>query len=156
AAIRTRRIMAQSGYSLQTNAEQHLRTRPRLASLESPEALAQTLATAQRSTLSLDEFPYEYPIEIVPACATPTSHLRQQVYAGMRRRYPDEATASVVALVEKELALISELEYEPYFLTVYDIVQYARRNNILCQGRGSAANSAVCYCLGITAVPPDK
>ncbi|WP_026637954.1 error-prone DNA polymerase [Bordetella petrii] len=156
AAIRTRRSVAQCGYSLQANAEQHLRTRLRLASLYPPETLAQTLAIAQRCAFSLDQLRYEYPDEIVPPGATPASYLRQEVYAGMRRRYPGEVPATVVALVEKELALISELKYEPYFLTVYDIVQYARRNNILCQGRGSAANSAVCYCLGITAVPPDK
>src|SRR5690606_24612202 len=156
AAIRTRRSVAQCGYSLQANAEQHLRTRLRLASLYPPETLAQTLAIAQRCAFSLDQLRYEYPDEIVPPGATPASYLRQEVYAGMRRRYPGEVPATVVALVEKELALISELKYEPYFLTVYDIVQYARRNNILCQGRGSAANSAVCYCLDITAVPPDK
>jgi len=156
AAIRSKRSVAQCGYDLQANAEQHLRTRLRLAALYPSDALAQTLAIAQRCTFSLRTLRYEYPDEIVPAGETPASYLRREVYAGARGRYHGEVPAFVAAQIEKELSLIAELEYEPYFLTVYDIVQEARRRNILCQGRGSAANSVVCYCLGITAVPPEQ
>ncbi len=156
AAIRSKRSVAQCGYDLQANAEQHLRTRLRLASLYPADALAQTLAIAQRCSFSLDTLRYEYPDEIVPAGETPASYLRREVYAGARGRYHGDVPASVVTQIEKELTLITELKYEPYFLTVYDIVQEARRRNILCQGRGSAANSVVCYCLGITAVAPEQ
>ncbi|OZI76020.1 error-prone DNA polymerase [Bordetella genomosp. 2] len=156
AAIRSKRSVAQCGYDLLPNAEQHLRTRMRLAALYPPETLAQTLAIAKRCTFSLRELKYEYPDEIVPAGETPTSHLRRAVLAGARDRFPDGVPAWVAQLIEKELALIAELEYEPYFLTVHDIVREARRRDILCQGRGSAANSVVCYCLGITAVHPHQ
>ncbi|MBO9357534.1 DNA polymerase III subunit alpha [Bordetella petrii] len=156
AAIRSKRSVAQCGYDLQANAEQHLRTRLRLAALYPPDALAQTLAIAQRCTFTLKELRYEYPDEIVPAGETPASYLRREVYAGARNHYRGEVPASVVTQLEKELSLIADLKYEPYFLTVYDIVQYARSQNILCQGRGSAANSVVCYCLGITAVAPEQ
>lgn len=154
AAIRSKRSVSQCGYDLQSNAEQHLRSRLRLASLYAPEILAETVAIAQRCTFSLRTLRYEYPDEIVPEGETPTSYLRREVYAGGARRFPGGIPATVLEQIEKELALIAELEYEPYFLTVYDIVQYARRENILCQGRGSAANSVVCYCLDITAVDP--
>ncbi|HYG44928.1 MAG TPA: error-prone DNA polymerase, partial [Bordetella sp.] len=156
AAIRSKRSVAQCGYDLQANAEQHLRTRLRLAALYPPDALAQTLAIAQRCNFSLRTLRYEYPDEIVPAGETPASYLRREVYAGARGRYPGDIPASVATQIEKELSLIAELEYEPYFLTVYDVVQYARSQNILCQGRGSAANSVVCYCLGITSVSPEQ
>ncbi|CPJ76788.1 DNA polymerase III subunit alpha [Bordetella pertussis] len=99
---------------------------------------------------------YEYPDEIVPAGHTPASYLHQQTYLGARQRFPEGMTPAVAAQVEKELALINELRYEAYFLTVYDIIGYARSQGILCQGRGSAANSAVCYCLSITAVDPAR
>ncbi|MCD0506164.1 error-prone DNA polymerase, partial [Bordetella petrii] len=156
AAIRSKRAVAACGYDLHANAEQHLRTRLRLAALYPPEALAQTLAIARRCTFSLRELRYEYPDEIVPAGETPASYLRREVNAGARRRFGDSVPQHVSALIEKELALIADLEYEAYFLTVYDIVQYARSQNIICQGRGSAANSVVCYCLGITAVKPEQ
>jgi len=156
AAIRSKRAVSQCGYDLQANAEQHLRSRLRLAALYPPEALAQTLAIAQRCTFSLRELKYEYPDEIVPAGDTPASYLRREVYAGARRRFGGEPPPDIVELIEKELGLIADLEYEAYFLTVYDIVQFANRENILCQGRGSAANSVVCYCLGITAVDPKR
>src|SRR5690606_41200204 len=125
------------------NAEQHLRTRMRLAALYPPETLAQTLAIAQRCTFSLRELKYEYPDEIVPAGETPTSHLRRAVLAGARDRFPDGVPAWVAQLIEKELALIAELEYEPYFLTVHDIAREGRRRDILCQSRGSASQSVV-------------
>src|SRR6185436_5016716 len=119
--------------------------------------LAATLDVAQRCTFSLDELRYEYPEEIVPAGQTPASHLRNLVDAGLAQRYRDKPVPpDVRELIEHELALIAELRYEPYFLTVHDIVAYARTRNILCQGRGSAANSAVCYALGITEVDPAR
>ncbi|KAG1250367.1 hypothetical protein G6F65_018765 [Rhizopus arrhizus] len=152
--IRTRQPVSQCGYELSGNAEQHLRTRMRLATLYPPEALAQTLAVARRCAFSLDELHYEYPDEIVPRGHTPASYLRQETLAGAARRFPAGVPDLVAEQIEKELGLIADLHYEAYFLTVYDIVLYARNQGILCQGRGSAANSAVCYCLGITAVDP--
>jgi len=154
--IRTRQQVSQCGYELSGNAEQHLRSRMRLASLYPPDALAQTLAVARRCTFSLDELHYEYPDEIVPPGHTPASYLRQEALAGADRRFPQGVPDSVTAQIDKELDLIADLNYEAYFLTVYDIVQFARNAGILCQGRGSAANSAVCYCLGITAVDPQR
>ncbi|MFJ2994132.1 error-prone DNA polymerase [Pandoraea sp. NPDC087047] len=144
------------GLSLAANAEQHLRTRLRLAWLYPQEALAETVAIASRCHFELFKLRYEYPEELVPAGHTPVTYLRQEVEAGAKRRYPNGLPQKVRDLIESELTLIGELEYEPYFLTVYDIVKYARSQSILCQGRGSAANSAVCYCLGITAVNPDE
>ncbi|QKH38541.1 error-prone DNA polymerase [Achromobacter pestifer] len=152
--IRTRQPVSQCGYELSGNAEQHLRTRMRLANLYPPQALAQTLAVARRCAFSLDELRYEYPDEIIPRGHTPATYLRQETLAGAARRFPSGTPDSVTTQIEKELALITDLHYEAYFLTVYDIVQYARGAGILCQGRGSAANSAVCYCLGITEVDP--
>ncbi|MCH1989615.1 error-prone DNA polymerase, partial [Achromobacter xylosoxidans] len=154
--IRTHQCVSQCGYALSGNAEQHLRTRMRLANLYPPEALAQTLVVARRCAFSLDELRYEYPDEIIPRGHTPATYLRQETLAGAARRFPDGTPDYVSEQIEKELALIADLHYEAYFLTVYDIVQYARRHGILCQGRGSAANSVVCYCLGITEVDPRR
>jgi error-prone DNA polymerase len=141
----------------------------RAAPALAPGLLAETVAIAQRCTFSLDELRYEYPQEIVPPGATPASHLRALVEQGLARRYRKENGAGpgpfspapscppeVRELIEHELALIAELDYEPYFLTVHDIVAFARSRGILCQGRGSAANSAVCYALGITEVDPAR
>ncbi|WP_278651747.1 error-prone DNA polymerase [Pandoraea pnomenusa] len=144
------------GLALAANAEQHLRTRLRLAWRYPAEALAETIAIASRCHFDLRSLRYEYPEELVPAGHTPQTYLRQEVEAGAKRRYPHGVPQKVRDLIESELALIRDLEYEPYFLTVYDIVRFARSQNILCQGRGSAANSAVCYCLHITAVNPDE
>lgn len=154
--IRTHQCVSQCGYALSGNAEQHLRTRMRLANLYPPEALAQTLVVARRCAFSLDELRYEYPDEIIPRGHTPATYLRQETLAGAARRFPGGTPDYVSKQIEKELALIADLQYEAYFLTVYDIVQYARDHGILCQGRGSAANSAVCYCLGITEVDPRR
>ena len=153
--------VAQCGLQLEPNAEAHLRSRARLATLYEPEWLAQSLAIAGRCAFSLDELRYEYPQEIVPEGHTPASHLRALTEAGLLRRYrpahfPEGAPPPVRAQVEHELALIAQLKYEPYFLTVADIVQWARAQGILCQGRGSAANSAVCYALGVTEVDPAR
>lgn len=154
--IRTHQPVSQCGYALSGNAEQHLRTRMRLANLYPPEALAQTLVVARRCAFSLDELRYEYPDEIIPRGHTPATYLRQETLAGAARRFPAGTPAHVTEQIEKELALIADLQYEAYFLTVYDIVLFARNSGILCQGRGSAANSAVCYCLGITEVDPRR
>ncbi len=156
-AIRVKKPLAECGYALHPNGERHLRSRARLAAIYPPELLAETVAIAQRCAFSLDELRYEYPEEIVPEGQTPASHLRALVEAGLARRYGEaRCPTDVRALVEHELALIAELKYEPYFLTVHDIVAFARAQGILCQGRGSAANSAVCYALGITEVDPAR
>jgi len=148
--------VAQCGFALEPNAEAHLRSRARLDVLYPPEWLQATLEIAGQCSFSLDELRYEYPDEIVPPGCTPASHLRALTEEGALRRYPAGLPAKVRAQIEHELALIAQLKYEPYFLTVADIVQWARAQRILCQGRGSAANSAVCYCLGITEVDPDR
>ena len=133
-----------AGLALQANAEAHLRSRLRLAQLFRPEWLEASVAIAGRCAFSLGELKYEYPREIVPEGHTPTTWLRALTEAGVKRRYPAGEPASVRAGIEHELALIGQLKFEPYFLTVADIVQWARSQGILCQGRGSAANSEVC------------
>ncbi|MDH4059280.1 MAG: error-prone DNA polymerase [Aquincola sp.] len=155
-AIRLKTPVAECGYALARNAEQHLRSRLRLAQLHRPEWLAAGLAIAARCTFSLDELRYEYPAELVPAGYTPLSWLTVLTERGASERYPQGVPASVRAQVERELALVQELRYEAFFLTVHDVVRFARAKGILCQGRGSAANSAVCYCLGITEVDPTQ
>jgi len=155
-AIRLKTPVAQAGRRLQPNGERYLRPIGRLARAYPPALLAATLDVAARCGFSLDEIRYEYPRELVPAGETPATHLRKLALAGLARRYPEGAPASVAATVEHELRLIAELGYEPFFLTVHDIVAFARSQGILCQGRGSAANSAVCYCLGITEVDPAR
>jgi error-prone DNA polymerase len=155
-ATRLKCTVAEAGFALEPNAEAHLRPRSRLAALVRPEWLAATLALSGRCAFSLDELRYEYPQEIVPAGHTPASWLRQLTEEGVRRRFPAGEPPAVRATLEHELALIAQLKYEPYFLTVADLVQWARGQGILCQGRGSAANSAVCYCLGVTEVDPAR
>jgi len=156
AATRLNTPVAECGFGLQPNAEAHLRSRQRLASLYPPEWLAATLHIAGACAFSLDELRYEYPEEIVPAGHTPTSWLRRLVDQGVARRFPAGMPAAYRATLDEELALIAQLQYEPYFLTVADIVHWARAQGILCQGRGSAANSLVCYCLGVTEVDPRR
>jgi error-prone DNA polymerase len=156
AAIRLGKPVAQCGQTLFSNAEQHLRSRLRLANIYPHETLHATTLLAAQCQFSLDTLRYEYPDELVPRGQTPTSYLREQTWAGAHRRFPSGIPANVQEQIEHELALIAELAYEPYFLTVYDIVSFARHRHILCQGRGSAANSAVCYCLGITEVDPAR
>jgi error-prone DNA polymerase len=155
-AIRLNMPVAEAGWHLYPNGERHLRERVRLARLYPPELLAETVAIAAGCTFSLDELRYEYPHELVPEGQTPTSHLRNLVEEGIRIRWPQGITAQTRASIENELALIADLRYEPYFLTVQDIVSFARSERILCQGRGSAANSLVCYCLGVSAVGPER
>jgi error-prone DNA polymerase len=156
AAVRLGTSVAEAGSALHCNAERHLRAIGRLAKIHPPDLLIETLAIAERCRFSLDEIRYEYPEEIVPAGETPAAYLRKLAYKGAALRYPQGIPEKVRAIVEYELALIGEMRYEPYFLTVYDIVRFARERGILCQGRGSAANSAVCYCLGITEVDPGR
>ncbi|WP_186043948.1 error-prone DNA polymerase [Burkholderia gladioli] len=155
-AIRLGRSVGECGYELAPNAERHLRSRLRLANLYPAGALEEAVRIARRCTFSLDELRYEYPDELVPAGYTPASYLREQTYIGAHGRFPNGIPFNVQAQIEHELQLIAELKYEPYFLTVYDIVRFARSQNILCQGRGSAANSAVCYCLRVTEVDPAR
>ena len=155
-SIRLNTPVAQAIAALHPNGERHLRRRATLARRYPPELLAETVRIAERCTFSLDELRYEYPEELVPAGATPASHLRALTEAGLARRYPAGVPDNVRRLIEHELELIAELRYEPYFLTVHDIVAFARARSILCQGRGSAANSAVCFALGITEVDPDR
>ena len=156
-ATRLARPVADCGFALEPNAEAHLRSRQRLATLYAPDWLARTLAIAAGCAFSLDELRYEYPEEIVPAGHTPASWLRALTEQGALRRFPTGTPPAVRQTLEHELALISQLGFEPYFLTVADIVRWARdEQGILCQGRGSAANSAVCYCLGITEVDPAR
>jgi error-prone DNA polymerase len=148
--------VAQCGLALASNAEQHLRSRGRLAALYEPQWLENTLELAGRCRFSLSELKYEYPEEIVPPGETPTSTLRKLTYAGVPKRFPGGLPDEIRAQIEHELALIRQLRYEPYFLTVADIVRWARDQHILCQGRGSAANSVVCYCLHVTEVDPKR
>jgi error-prone DNA polymerase len=155
-ATRLRLPVAACGYGLEPNAEAHLRSRARLTALYPPEVLAATVTLAGQCAFSLDELRYEYPQEIVPAGHTPTSWLRVLTEEGALRRFPGGVPPSVRATLEHELALIAQLKYEPYFLTVADIATWARAQGILCQGRGSAANSAVCYCLHVTEVDPAR
>jgi error-prone DNA polymerase len=155
-ATRLNTPVAECGLKLQPNAEQHLRSRGRLAALYEPQWLYNTMLLASRCNFSLSELRYEYPEEIVPAGETPTSWLRKLVEKGLPKRYPEGPPADVLKTIEHELALIRQLKYEPYFLTVADIVRWAREQKILCQGRGSAANSVVCYCLEVTEVDPKR
>ena len=159
-ATRLKQPVSACGLALAANAEQHLRSRTRLAALYEPQWLENTLVFAGRCSFSLAELRYEYPREIVPAGHTPASWLRTRVMEGLDKRFAPadpgnaEARADALRRIEHELALIGQLGYEPYFLTVADIVLWARAQGILCQGRGSAANSVVCYCLQVTEVSP--
>ena len=156
AATRLAKPVAECGFALEPNAEQHLRSRGRLAALYQREWLENTMVLAGRCSFSLGELKYEYPQEIVPAGETPASHLRKLVEAGIPKRFPHGLPEEHRKTIEDELAVIAELAYEAYFLTVADIVAWARAQGILCQGRGSAANSLVCYCLFVTEVDPRR
>jgi error-prone DNA polymerase len=155
-AVRHGVTLAEAGERLHPNGERHLRERARLAKLYPPELLAETVKIAALANFSLDELRYEYPRELVPAGETPASHLRALTEAGARKRWSGGIPEKMRTQIDYELALIGDLKYESYFLTVHDIVSEARRLNILCQGRGSAANSVVCYALGVTEVDPSR
>ena len=155
-AIRENTTLDRAGFLLYPNGERYLRPRSVLESFYPADLRKATTDIAKSISFSLDELRYEYPDELVPEGEMPTSYLRRLTESGMRKRWPAGVPQKVCTLVEHELELIRELRYEPYFLTVYDIVAFARSQNILCQGRGSAANSAVCFCLGITEVDPER
>ena len=155
-AIREKTTVSAAGEALQPNRLRHLRPLSEIYQTfaDAPEVVARTVEIANRCHFSLDELRYEYPEELVPEGETPFSHLEQLTWHGAARRYPDKIPSRVQQLIEHELDLIRELRYEAYFLTVWDLVRFARERSILCQGRGSAANSAVCYCLEVTSVDP--
>jgi error-prone DNA polymerase len=154
-AIRCRTTIAEAGAHLFPNGERHLRTRTALSAIYPRELLEQSVRVAERCRFDLGQLKYEYPRELVPAGHTPASWLRELTAQGMRWRWPEGTPEKVQAKIEHELSLVAELDYEAFFLTVHDIVRFARSRGILCQGRGSAANSAVCFALGITEVDPD-
>jgi error-prone DNA polymerase len=156
--IREKCTLSTAGFKLMANADRHLKPAMEMARLFAacPQAIAATQEVAARCTFSLDELSYHYPNEPVPVHKTAQQHLEDLTWAGGKTFYPDGLPDDVSRTLEKELALIEKLGYAQYFLTVHDIVAWARRQDILCQGRGSAANSAVCYCLGVTAVDPSK
>jgi len=155
-AIRLQTPVQQLGHRRLINSQQHLRTLDTLHSLYPETLISETRDIADRCQFSLDELRYEYPEEVVPSHHTANSYLRQEVAAGARLRWPEGVPEGIQTRIHQELDLISELSYEYYFLTVYDIVQFAKSRHILCQGRGSAANSVVCYCLHITEVSPEQ
>ena len=156
--IREKCTINDAGLRLEANAERHIKTSQEMARLFKghADALRRSVEIADACTFSLDELKYEYPDEPVPQGKTPQSHLEDLTWEGAAWRYPNGIPEKVRDTLRKELVLIAELNYAPYFLTVHDIVHYARSQKILCQGRGSAANSAVCYCLAITNVDPTE
>ncbi|MAT14095.1 MAG: error-prone DNA polymerase [Planctomyces sp.] len=157
-AIRLGTRVADIGEALQLNAQRHLRSLEVLRATYHglPHALERTREIAAQCRFSLDELRYEYPEELAPEGFTPIEYLRHLTWQGAEQRYPEGLPDKTRRLIEHELGLIEELKYEAYFLTVWDIVRFARSRGILCQGRGSAANSAVCYCLGVTSVDPER
>ncbi|MFA0918448.1 Error-prone DNA polymerase [Pseudomonas coronafaciens pv. garcae] len=155
-AIRHHTTVAEAGHLLFANGERHLRSLDTLAEHYPDWLLAESACIARRCTFDLDQLKYEYPHELVPKGQTSSSWLRELTERGIRRRWPNGLSTVARAQVEKELALIKEKKFDSYFLTVHDIVEFARSQHILCQGRGSAANSAVCYALGITELNPEK
>ncbi|WP_266158095.1 error-prone DNA polymerase [Dyella silvatica] len=155
-AVRHRLTVAEAAAVLFKNGERHLRTRDALAAIYPAHLMQESVRIAARCQFSLTELRYRYPAELVPAGHTPTSWLRQLTEQGIRWRWPAGPSPKMRAQIDYELQLIAELAYESYFLTVWDIVDFARRQRILCQGRGSAANSAVCYVLGVTEVDPTR
>jgi error-prone DNA polymerase len=155
-AIRHGHTLDTAGRALYPNGERHLRSLRQLRALYPPALLAESVAIAERCDFSLSTLRYEYPAELVPAGRSASEHLAALTGQGMARRWPHGVPPAVRSTIERELALIAELHYEHFFLTVEDIVRYARDRGILCQGRGSAANSAVCYALGITEIDPAR
>ena len=156
--IREKTTIDRAGRKLATNAERYLKPTQEMMRLfrNAPEAIEETLHLSDVLSFSLDELRYEYPDEQIEGFGTAQDALAHLTYEGAARRYPQGLPDKVRINLEHELALIAQLQYAPYFLTVYDIVRFARSKGILCQGRGSAANSAVCFCLGVTEVNPDR
>ncbi|MFN2359918.1 MAG: error-prone DNA polymerase [Marinobacter sp.] len=155
-ALRNHTSLENAGHCLFQNGERYLRPLNVLQRLYPEPWLRETLAIARQCTFEPGSLRYEYPPDLVPDNESPAACLKRLTSEGERRRYPEGTPLSVQGLIRKELALISEMKYEHYFLTIHDIVAFARSKGILCQGRGSAANSAVCYCLGITEVNPAR
>ncbi|TPG66210.1 error-prone DNA polymerase [Pseudomonas arsenicoxydans] len=155
-AIRHHVPVAEAGLRLHPNGERHVRSLEILQTIYPPALLDETLAIARRCTFDLGQLRYQYPRELVPQGQTATSWLRHLTDEGIAWRWPKGPKTAVLTQIDKELKLIAELGYESYFLTVHDIVRFARDQHILCQGRGSAANSAVCFALGITEIDPDR
>jgi error-prone DNA polymerase len=157
-AVRHGCTVAELGSRRFPNAERHLKSAEAMLPLfaDAPEAVYRTREIADRCTFSLDQLRYEYPEELCPAGRKPREYLEQLTWQGAQQRYPQGVPRKVGDLLNHELRLIEELKYEAYFLTVWDLVRFARNQGILCQGRGSAANSAVCFCLSITEVDPDR
>jgi len=155
-AVKYKTTIAGCSEKLIPNAQRHLQTLPhRQASFASlPGAIERTMEIADRCEFCMSQLRYEYPEGLSPPGKTQTTYLRELTEKGVRKRYPDGIPSAVLRQINHELELIEELEYESYFLTVWDLVRFARGRSILCQGRGSAANSTVCYCLGITSVDP--
>ena len=156
--IREKQRLDDAGYLLSRNAERHLLSPDEMARRwrHYPDALKQAAVIADLCRFSLDDLSYEYPDELAPGGRTAMQELTYHTWQGAKKRFPDGVDDRVKAYLQHELALIEKLQFAPYFLTVFDIVRFARGRGILCQGRGSAANSAVCYCLGITAVDPSR
>src|SRR5207244_4483729 len=156
--IREKTTIEAIGKKLEANAERYLKPAHEMARLfrDLPEAIAETMRFASRISFSLDQLKYQYPDEPVPPGKTAQQHLEDLTWTGVDKYFDGKIDATLRATLKKELALIAEIKYAHYFLTVHDIVHYARSQKILCQGRGSAANSAVCYVLGITSVDPTK
>ncbi|MEZ6137218.1 MAG: error-prone DNA polymerase [Pirellulaceae bacterium] len=140
------------------NSQFHMRPLPRIQQLyaEYPEAVSRTTEIAERIDFNLEQLRYEYPIELAPDGQTPIEFLKRLTWEGAKRRYPGKVPDKILKMLKHEIGLIEELHYEAYFLTVWDLVRFARSRDILCQGRGSAANSAVCYCLEVTSVDPNQ
>ncbi|KAF1717378.1 error-prone DNA polymerase [Pseudoxanthomonas yeongjuensis] len=155
-AIRHGVPLAEAGAHLFRNGERHLRSRRALGNIHPPALLDNAVSVARQCSFDLRKLEYVYPAELVPPGETPASHLRALTMQGLRVRWPNGTPAKVMQTIEGELALIAKLKYEAFFLTVEDIVRYARSLGILCQGRGSSANSAVCFALGITSVNPEE
>ncbi|MBC7337967.1 MAG: error-prone DNA polymerase, partial [Clostridia bacterium] len=157
-AIRMGMRVSELGEQRFANAQKYLKSPEEMRALwhRAPDACERAAEIAGQCRFSLDELRYEYPEELVPPGYTPLEYLRHLTWEGARQRYPQGIPEKVRSILEHELRLIGDLHYEAYFLTVWDLVRFARSRGILCQGRGSAANSAVCFCLGITAVDPDR
>ncbi|MDH3483491.1 MAG: error-prone DNA polymerase [Myxococcales bacterium] len=156
ACIRGGKVLSEAGHTIRGNAEYDLKTGEQMTRVfgDDPDCLRLTLDIAEQCNFSLDDIRYRYPEESLPSGQTEQSWLRELTFQGARNRYGGDVPSDVGAQIERELTIIRRLDYGGYFLTMHEIVQYCRESNILCQGRGSAANSAVCFCLGITAIDP--
>jgi error-prone DNA polymerase len=156
--VREKCTIYNAGYLLHPNAERYMKPIEEMERLfrKYPDAIRRTKEIAAACTFSLDELKYEYPEEITSDNRTPLEELEHLTYIGAREHFGENIPEKVISAIEHEMAFIKEMNYAPYFLTVYDIVRFARSKNILCQGRGSAANSTICFCLGITSVDPTK